>query len=192
MSTSSLSRPWLLSAPLLLLAAAAAPAYGDACRANVVVGGKKATLGHCAIAVYDNAGATLWLTEQPVTGDELATFQLNSYPRDKDPAGNARTMMHVGFCPGGGAAKASSGAVRSMELSLAHASSMMLQRQWVAELPKDSYLKIERLSGELEPGARLAGRITGKSPDDPSYSWEVDFDLTVPEGGAAAGPGCGG
>jgi hypothetical protein len=178
----------LLALSTLVLAA---PARGETCRANVSVGGKKATLANCAVAVYDNAGVTLWLTEQPVTGEELSTFQLNSYPQDKDPSGKARTMMHLGFCPGGGAAKADPKAVRSVELSLSHSSSLMLQRQWVANLPGDTYVKFERLSGELKPGGSFAGRVTGKAPDDASYSWEVDFDLVLPEKSAAAGPGCG-
>jgi hypothetical protein len=121
----------------------------------------------------------------------MSTFQLNSYPQDSGPDGKARTMMHLAFCPGGGAPQANAKAVRSMELSLAHASSPMLQRQWVANLPADSYVKIERLAGELKAGGTLAGRVTGKSPDDASYSWEVDFDLTLPAKAAAAGPGCG-
>lgn len=175
-----------------LLVTLASPALGDTCRADVSVDGKKATLAHCAVAVYDNAGVTLWLTEKPISEDERSTFQLNSYPRDSDPAGNARTMLHLGFCPGGGAAQASAAAVHSVELSLAHASSAMLQRQWVANLPADGWLKIERLTGTLAAGGKLAGRITGKAPDAPSYSWTVEFDLTLPEQGAAAGPGCGG
>ena len=186
----------LFSAPgtsifLLALSVAAAPAGADTCKASVSVGGKKATLSNCAVAVYDNSGVTIWLTEQPVAGDELSTFQINSYPQTKDPAGKARTMMHIGFCPGGGAAAANPKAPKSMEISLAHASSVMLERQWVANLPKDTWVKVERLTGELAPSGKLAGRITGKSPDDASYSWEVDFDLTLPAGGAAAGPGCG-
>lgn len=176
----------------LLVASLAPPAFGDTCRAEVTVDGKKATLAHCAVAVYDNAGVTLWLTEQPIAADERSTFQLNSYPRDTDADGNARTMMHLGFCPGGGAAQASAAAVGSVELSLAHASSAMLQRQWVAELPADGWLKIERLTGTLAAGGKLAGRITGKAPDAPSYTWTVEFDLTLPDQGAAAGPGCGG
>lgn len=171
--------------------ALAASARAETCRASVSVGGKKATLSHCAVAVYDNAGVTLWLTEQPVSGEELSMFQISSYPQDKDPSGKARTMMHLGFCPGGGSPQASPKAVKSMELSLSHGSSAMLQRQWVANLPQDSWLKIERLSGELKPGGSLAGRVTGKSADDASYSWEVDFDLVLPEKAAAAGPGCG-
>ena len=43
----------------------------------------------------------------------------------------------------------------------------------------------------LAAGGKLAGRVTGKDANDSSYSWEVDFDLTLPAKGAAAGPGCG-
>jgi hypothetical protein len=54
-------------------------------------------------------------------------------------------------------------------------------------------LKIEKLSGDLKSGGRLAGKITGsKNVDQAPYSWDIDFDLALPAKGAAAGPGCGG
>ena len=61
-------------------------------------------------------------------------------------------------------------------------------------LPVDkANLKIEKLSGDLKTGGRLAGKITGaKKEGERPYSWDVDFDVALPEKGAAAGPGCGG
>jgi hypothetical protein len=83
--------------------------------------------------------------------------------------------------------------VKSIELSMSSASSVMLQRQWVFDLPKDAKeLKIEKLAGTLSPGGRLSGRITGgKTSDGLKYSWEADFDLEIPAKKAAAGAGCG-
>ena len=119
-------------------------------------------------------------------------FQLNSYPKDTYSVGKPRSMMHAAFCPGGGASQASPGAVKSVELSLSHASAPLLQRQWVFQLPKDTELRVEKLSGTLAPGGRLAGRITGgKTSDLLKYAWTADFDLALPAKGAAAGPRCG-
>jgi hypothetical protein len=82
--------------------------------------------------------------------------------------------------------------VKSVEMSVAHASSPMLGRQWVFELPKDKELKIEKLSGKLALGGRLTGRITGaKTSDGLSYSWQADFDVRLPTKAAAAGLSCG-
>jgi hypothetical protein len=59
-------------------------------------------------------------------------------------------------------------------------------------LPGDrANLKIEKLSGELKAGGRLVGKLTGgKKEGERPYSWDVDFDVALPEKGAAAGPGC--
>ena len=102
-------------------------------------------------------------------------------------------MMHMAFCPGGGTSEARAAAVKSVELWMASASSMLLGRQWVFDLPKDAgVLKIERMSGTLAPGGRLSGKITGgRTSDGLKYSWEAEFDLAIPVKQAAAGPGCG-
>ena len=53
-------------------------------------------------------------------------------------------------------------------------------------------MKIEKLSGDLKIGGRLAGKITGaKKEGEQPYSWDVDFDLALPAKAAAAGPSCG-
>jgi hypothetical protein len=73
------------------------------------------------------------------------------------------------------------------------AGSPLLGRNWVFELPKEKdILKIEKLSGELKPGGRLTGRITGgKLSDDLKYSWEADFNLHLPAKSAFGGLSCG-
>jgi len=61
-----------------------------------------------------------------------------------------------------------------------------------ADLRGGANLKIEKLSGDLKIGGRLAGKITGaKKEGEQPYSWDVDFDLALPAKAAAAGPSCG-
>jgi len=59
--------------------------------------------------------------------------------------------------------------------------------------PGDKGIRIEKLSGELKPGGRLAGRITVKTTLDQgqAYSWEAVFDVALPSQTAAAGLSCG-
>jgi hypothetical protein len=83
-----------------------------------------------------------WQVGPGIGDEEGAAFQLNSYPKDTDPAGKPRSMMHAAFCPG---------AVKRVELSISHASSALLQRRWVFELPKDQELRIEKLAGPSSP-----------------------------------------
>jgi hypothetical protein len=179
----------LLSATAFL-AGPAEPA--DTCSATGAMGGKSFNMAHCAIAVYDQQGVTLWVSESPIAAEDRAQFKLSSYPKDTDAAGKKRTMMHFAFCPGGGKPVADTAAIKSVEVSTSHASSPLLWQQWVFELPRDKDLRFEKLAGELKPGGRLAGRITGKkSSDGTAYTWQVDFDLALPAEAAAAGPGCG-
>jgi hypothetical protein len=182
-----------LSAALFALAISSATAGEDRCLVNAVIGGKPARLEHCAVAFYESENSvTLYFTETALSAEEAQMFQLNANPEVKDSAGRQRTMAHLAFCPGGGEPTPSPGAVRSVEMSFNHASSILLGRQWVFELPKDKELKIEKLSGDLRPGGRLAGRVTGgKKSDGLDYSWQIDFDLRLPEKPAAAGPSCG-
>ncbi len=181
----------VLAAAILFVLAGTARA-DDTCLAKGSIGGKPFALKHCEVAMYDEKGVTLAFMEEPISAEEVAAFQVNSYPKDKDAAGKRRTMIELGFCPGGGTAVPAPGAVKSIEMSIEHASSPMLGRQWVFDLPKDKELKIDKLSGNLALGGKLAGRITGaKKSDEVPYSWEIDFDVQLPKKAAAAGPGCG-
>jgi hypothetical protein len=184
------ARRHLLAAAILALAAAAQAE--DKCLAKAVIGGKPVALKYCEVAMYDEKGVTLVFMEAPISAEEVEAFQWNSAPREKDVSGKPRTMIELGFCPGGGKPAPSPGAVKSVEMSVNHSSSPMLGRQWVFDLPKDKELKIKELSGNLALGGRLAGRMTGaKKSDDLNYSWEIDFDVQLPGKGAAAGPSCG-
>src|ERR1700693_4942114 len=181
----------LLAAGLLMSLAAAASAE-DRCLVKAVLGGKSVTLKYCEVAMYDEKGVTLAFMEDPIPAEEVEAFQLNSYPKEKDAGGKPRTMIEIGFCPGGGTPAVSPGAVKSVEMSVAHASSPMLGRQWAFELPRDKELKIEKLSGKLALGGTFTGRIQGsKTSDSLSYSWQAAFDVQLPTKAAAAGLGCG-
>lgn len=173
------------------LALAAPVSAADKCIAKTNIGGKAVTFKNCAVAVYDNSGFTLWLTDAPLSADELSTFQLNSYAEPTYPGNRARTMLSLAFCPGGGKTIASAAAVKSVEV-VANEPTPGAWQSFVFTLPGDkANLKIEKLSGELKAGGRLMGKITGgKKEGERPYSWDVDFDVALPEKGAAAGPGC--
>jgi hypothetical protein len=177
-----------------LLALSPAAVAEDTCTVKAVLGGKPVTMTHCAVAVYEDAhSVTLWFSDAPFTAAEVDMFHLNSYAKDKDEAGKPRTMMHMAFCPGGGKPEASPDAVKSVELSVNHASSFMISRQWVFELPKEKEnLTFQKLAGGIDPGGKVSGRaMGGKTSDGEKYSWDATFDLTLPAKSAAAGPGCG-
>ena len=143
-----------LFAAVILLAVSGAARADDKCLARGIFGGKTVALKYCEVAMYDEKGVTLAFMEDPISAEEVAAFQLNSYPREKDAGGKRRTMISLGFCPGGGKAAPGPGAVTSVEMSIEHASSPMLGRQWVFDLPKDKELKIEKLSGNLALGGK--------------------------------------
>lgn len=183
----------LLGAVAGIALALAAPLWAaDKCVARANIGGKAVTFKNCAVAVYDNSGVTLWFTDASLSADELSTFQLNSYASPTFPDNRARTMLSLAFCPGGGKATASAAAVKSVEV-VANETTPGAWQSFVFTLPADkANLKIEKLSGELKAGGRLAGKITGsKKEGERPYSWDADFDVALPEKGAAAGPGCG-
>ena len=176
----------------LCLAALAATAHGQSkCTATGVMAGEKFSLSHCAVAflVEPYRSVTLWFNESPIAPQEAEAFQASAYPSAlKD--GKPRTMVVAAFCPGGGQAKASAGAVKSMDVGFTHGKSPMAGAQWLIEAPKD--FKVERISGEVRPGGKLSGRITGgRSSDGRPYAWDFTFDVTLPANEAASGIGCG-
>lgn len=176
----------------LCLAAFAATAYAQAkCSATGVMAGEKFSLNHCAVAflVEPHRSVTLWFNESPIAPQEAEAFHASAYPSSlKD--GKPRTMVVAAFCPGGGQARASAGAVKSMDIGFAHGKSAMAGAQWLIEAPKD--FKVDRLSGDVRPGGTLSGRITGgRSIDGRTYAWDFTFDVTLPANEAASGIGCG-
>lgn len=189
MST-SLRRFSIALVSLALVASAAHAA--DKCIAKANIAGNALTLKNCAVAMYDNSGVTLWFTDAPLSADELSTFQLNSDAKTTYSDNRVRTMLSLAFCPGGGKATPSAAAVKSVEI-VANEPTPGAWQSFVFALPGDkASLKIEKLSGDLKTGGRLAGKITGaKKEGERPYSWDVDFDVALPEKTAAAGPGCG-
>ena len=189
MSTST-RRLVLAVASMTLVASAASAA--DTCVAKANIAGKSVVLKNCAVALYDDKGVTLWFTDAPISADELSTFQLNSDAKTTHKDNRMRTMLGLAFCPGGGKPTASPAAVESVEI-LVNEPTPGAWQSFVFHLPADkASLKIAKLSGDLKKGGRLAGKITGaKKEGERPYSWDVDFDVALPEKGAAAGPGCG-
>jgi hypothetical protein len=180
------------------LAVLSAPAFAeDKCSVKSVLGGKPFAMKHCAASVYEPSdgkySVTLWFSDAPFTAKELEEFHENSATPDKTPAGKPRTTMHFAFCSGVGKAVASAAAVKSVDTGIDVAGSPFSGRQWVFDLPKDKdILKIEKLTGNIAPGGKLSGRITGgKVSDGLKYSWEADFDFTLPTKGAFGGLSCG-
>lgn len=177
---------------ILCLSTFAATAWAQStCTATGVMAGEKFSLSHCAVAflVEPYRSVTLWFSESPIAPQEAEAFQASAYPSTlKD--GKPRTMVVAAFCPGGGQAKASAGAVKSIDIGFTHGKSAMAGAQWLLEAPKD--FKVERVSGEVRPGGKLSGRITGaRSSDGRPYAWDFTFDVTLPANEAASGIGCG-
>ena len=54
--------------------------------------------------------------------------------------------------------------------------------QWIVEAPKD--FKVEKMTGDIEPGAVLSGKIVGTRD---KTSWNLDFDVTLPPNGSGCG-----
>jgi hypothetical protein len=173
----------------------------DKCVVKAVLNGKPVAFKSCTISLYDEKGVTLLVTDAPLSSEETSTFQMNSYPPEKDASGKKRAMMSFGFCPGGGKSAPSPDAVKSVEVSASDGVSLS-GLQDVFELPaQKANLKIEKLTGDLKNGGRLAGKITGSKTVAETgtdgqarqvpNSWDVDFDVALPAKGAAAGPGCG-
>jgi len=182
--------------PFLAVSFALAFAVGaqaeSKCSAKGVMGGKKFSMSQCAVAYFDDEhSVTIWFSETPISADEAKTFELSAYPTDHDANGKPRTMLHLSFCPGGGKSSPRPDTVTSVEFWMNHSDSPMLGRQWVM-LPKDKELKVEKVSGDLKLGGRLAGRMTGgKTSDGLPYSWEIEFDFPLPARSAASGLSCG-
>jgi hypothetical protein len=181
-----------LAASFALAVAVGAEAKSK-CSAKGVMGGKKFSMSHCAIAYFDDEhSVTVWFSETPITAEEAKTFEFSASPPDHEANGKARTMLHLSFCPGGGKSSPRPEAVKSVEFWMNHADSPMLGRQWVLDLPKDKELKVEKVSGDLKLGGKLAGRVTGgKTSDGLPYSWDIEFDLLLPAKSAASGASCG-
>jgi hypothetical protein len=176
------------AAALSLLAAAAASsaAAEDKCFAKGKMQEHAFELKSCAVAMYDNKGVTIWFTEKPLQTATVDTFHLNSY------ADLTGTSMSLSLCPGGNKGVVDPKNATNVYVEVEHAASPMVAQSF-GDLSKDKGFKLTKLTGELKPGGRLAGKMTMNTKLDRGqpYSVEAEFDVTLPAKAAAAGPGCG-
>lgn len=176
-------------AAALLVASPGALAQNK-CTAKGMMAGQAFNLTYCEVAYYQSSqGVSIWFSSTPITQEEREFFQLSS---SADRFRKGRTNVFLGFCPGGGSATASPKTAKSMELAFKHATVMDLgpQDQWVLE-PTSKGMKVERLAGDMKKGGKLTGKISGEIPaKKPPFTWDLEFDLTLPQKAAGAGPGC--
>ena len=166
--------------------AAATASRPDRCSATGLMEGVKFAADHCVVALYgDQHSVAIWFNEDAILPAEADNFRISSYA-DGSKGGKPRTLVQIMFCPGGGAATASPGAVRSIDVNTSHARSPMAGLQRVAQSPRD--FKVEKMTGEIKPGSMLTGRIVGGIG---KTTWIFDFDVKLPEKDAAAGMTCG-
>lgn len=180
---------WLIASSLLLVASGVAAQ--NKCTAKGQMGGHAFNLTYCEAAYYGSSqGVTLWFSSTPITPEEREFFQMSS---SSDRFKKGRTMVQVAFCPGGGSAVPSPKTAKSVEIGFKHATEMNLgtQDQWVLDPAKDKQIKIEALTGDLKPGGKLAGKITGAiAGRKPAFDWDLQFDFVLPLRSAGGGPGC--
>ncbi len=156
------------------------------CSATGSMEGEKFAASNCAVSLFgDQHSVAIWFNEEPISPQEVESFQMSSYA-DGAKAGKQRTLVIIMFCPGGGVTTASTAAVKSIDLNTNHAKSPLAGIQWVVESPKD--FKVEKITGEVKPGAMLTGRIVGGRG---KTTWNLEFDVKLPESDAAAGMSCG-
>lgn len=184
----SLVRALVIGALFVVASGASAQ---NKCIAKGTMGGQKFELTNCEVAYYAGSnGVTIWFGSTPISPEERDLFQRSS---SDDRFKKGRTMVHLGFCPGGGSATPSPATAKSVEIGFTHATvpDLGTQDQWVLEPAKDKQIKIEKLAGELKRGGKLTGKITGAiAGHKPPFNWDLEFDLTLPQNVAAAGPGC--
>lgn len=185
------ARMWKLGEPGVTKVAglppstAAARSAPDRCSAKGSMEGLAFSLTHCAVSLMQDAhSVAVWFNDAPIAPDEAASFQMSSYAGDRK-GGKARTRLVAMFCPGGGGAQAAPAKLRTIDLNTNHADSPMAGLQTVFDAPKD--FKVEKLAGNVEPGARLSGRIAGTRG---KTTFTLEFDVTLPAKDAAAGLSC--
>ena len=150
------------------------------------MGGERFTATNCVASLYgDQHSVAIWFNEDPITPQEVESFQMSSYAGG-EKGGKQRTMATIMFCPGGGEATASPAAVKSIGINTNHAKSPLVGIQRVLEAPKD--FKVEKMAGDLKPGGTLSGKIVGNLD---KTAFNFDFDVNLPTKDAAAGMSCG-
>jgi hypothetical protein len=180
----------MLAWSLLLLAAHPAWAQNK-CTAKGQMGGQAFDLAYCEVAYYEGShSVTIWFSSTPINAEERDAFQRSS---SADRFRKGRSVVLLGFCPGGGSATPSPKTAKAVEIGFKHATVASLGPQdvWTLEPATDKQIKVERLTGELKKGGKLAGKITGSiAGQKPPFNWDLDFDLSLPQTAAGAGPSC--
>lgn len=194
----------LLAAVVTMAAAASAEAQ-NTCSAKGLAAGLPFAMKHCAVTFYEDQNSlTFWFSEKPLPAEAAKTFPYSGYAdySQKDASGNPQTMIGLSLCQGEGKPSLAPASVRSAEIGFSHEKSFELYRkgewmqyQWVFKLPQDSKsFKVEKLSGEVKPGATISGRLVGSvaGGGGKPFSWEIDFTSKLPEKSSGAGTGCSG
>jgi len=176
-----------LSIAILLCAFALGAQAQNKCSAIGVMAGLKFAANNCAAALSSGQrSVAVWFNEDPISAEETRDFEASGTVDGATKNGKQRTLVLIMFCPGGGAAAASAGAVKAMSLTTNHAKSLLAGIQWTVKSPKD--FKVQNLTGEVRPGGALSGRIVGKWR---KTTWDLTFDLKLPATDAAQGMDCG-
>lgn len=193
-SARAMADAWRPGQPLPTTVAAAGPGTGGAkaaavktrCAASGTMAGERFRLAHCAVSLMqDQRSVAIWFNEAPIDAAEADDFALSSYAKDSK-AGKPRTLVQVMFCPSGGAiAPASPAALKKIDFNSAHARAPLAGLQDLLEAPKD--FQVEKMSGTVEPGGVLSGKIVGKHGNS---AWTLDFEVVLPAKDAAAGLSC--
>jgi len=174
----------LLFAIVLFTCALGAQAQ-NRCSATGVMTGLKFTANNCATALYGSQhSVSIWFNEDAISTQEAADFQASGTV-DLAKDGQQRTLVLVMLCPGGGTAKASAAAVKSMSLTTNHAKSLLAGIQWNVKSPKD--FKVVNMTGDVVPGGSLAGELIGHWH---KTTWNLSFDVKLPAKDAAIGMDC--
>jgi hypothetical protein len=182
---------WLLLLAFSTCVAAADAAAQNKCTATGQMAGQAFNLPYCEVALYEGGpSVTIWFSSTPITSEERDFFQMSS---TADRFKKGRTLVQLVFCPGGGAAVASPAGAKNVELAFKHATVTDLgpQDQWVFDPAKDKQIKFDTLAGDLRKGGRLTGKVTGAiAGKKPPFTWDLAFDLVLPQRAAGGGPGC--
>ncbi len=161
------------------------------CIAKGQMGGQTFSLTLCEVAYYESSrGVTIWFSGTPITPEERDFFQTSS---SADRFRKGRTMVLLAFCLGDGGPVPLPKNARNVEIGFKHATELNLgpQDNWVFEPATDKQIKFEALTGELKRGGTLSGKVTGAiAGHKPPFSWDLQFDLMLPQRAAGAGPSC--
>src|SRR5712692_8704324 len=195
MSRKLVRRPGLWSFPMVALFLGGALAFlpsraaaENRCSAAVTRGGKKFDLRNCAVAYHSSEHSVMiWFTETALSSGEERSFQGSAFASERDIHGKYRTMMSLAFCPGGGSSTPAPGDVKSVKVRI-HTADTKLLAHWVSDASKAQEVTAEKMQGDLRPGGKPSGRMTGNGSSwGTSYSWLADFDLRLPEESSTAG-----